>query len=114
MAFETRPWGGYEVWGEGPGWLCKRIEVAPGARLSLQTHRWRDERWVVAEGAATLTLGEETRDLAPGDVVEIPAGRAHRVANPGEAPLVLIEVQLGEPLSEDDIERHEDDYGRAG
>jgi mannose-6-phosphate isomerase len=92
----------------------KRLEVQPHQRLSYQRHRRRSEHWFVVSGTARVTLDGDDHDLRPGTAIDIPVGAAHRVANPGEEPLVFIEVQHGESFGEDDIERLEDDFGRAG
>ena len=108
-----RPWGRYLVLEEGPGWKIKRIDVAPGKRLSYQRHKSRAEHWMVVAGRARVTLDGEVRELAPGSTIDIPSGAAHRIENPGGVPLTFIEIQRGAYLGEDDIERLEDDYGRA-
>jgi len=107
------PWGYWEVLLDEPDYKVKRIRVDPGRRLSYQRHKKRREHWVVAAGNPTVTLEGVDTDLAPGQAVDIPEGAAHRLANRGETAAVIIEVQLGEYLGEDDIERIEDDYGRA-
>lgn len=111
---DTRPWGSYTVLDEGAGFKVKRIEVAPGKRLSLQRHAHRAEHWTVVAGAAEVTLGDQTHAVATGGSIQVEVGQWHRAANTGEQPLVFIEVQRGDYLGEDDIERSEDDYGRAG
>ncbi|MFQ3666712.1 MAG: mannose-1-phosphate guanylyltransferase/mannose-6-phosphate isomerase, partial [Sphingomonadaceae bacterium] len=93
-----RPWGSFRVLGQGEGWQVKRIAVKPGGRLSLQTHAYRAETWVVAAGRALVTLDDETRELAAGQSVEIGIGARHRLENPGPEPLELIEVQRGSYL----------------
>jgi mannose-1-phosphate guanylyltransferase / mannose-6-phosphate isomerase len=107
-----RPWGRYEAKDAGAGFQVKRITVDPGQQLSLQSHRHRAEYWVVVQGTALVTLDDKRLELAPGQSVYIPLGAKHRLANPGSAPLVLIEVQTGDYLGEDDIVRYADDYGR--
>jgi mannose-6-phosphate isomerase-like protein (cupin superfamily) len=109
---ETRPWGAFRVLDEGPGYKVKRITVKPGGRLSLQTHDRRSEHWVVARGTARVTVGETVRDLKPDQGVYIALGQKHRLENPGDRDLELIEVQCGDYLGEDDIVRHEDIYNR--
>ncbi|MCB9676786.1 MAG: mannose-1-phosphate guanylyltransferase/mannose-6-phosphate isomerase [Alphaproteobacteria bacterium] len=109
----ARPWGGFRVVDAGDGFQVKRIHVGPGERLSLQRHASRDEHWVVVKGAGLVVVGDEARPLAVGEHVDIPRGVAHRIENPGPTELVLVEVQLGDYLGEDDIERLEDAYGRA-
>lgn len=108
-----RPWGYYESVDSGPGYQVKRIVVNPGQALSLQRHRRRAEHWVVVSGSARVTRDDEVFDLGANQSVYIPLGAKHRLENPGEAPLQLIEVQSGDYLGEDDIERFEDRYQRA-
>lgn len=109
-----RPWGSYRTTDCGDGFQTKRIIVNPGARLSLQKHRHRSEHWVVVSGTAEVTVGSEVRLLGENEFAYIPAGTVHRLGNPGQDPLHLIEVQCGSYLGEDDIVRLEDQYGRAG
>jgi mannose-1-phosphate guanylyltransferase / mannose-6-phosphate isomerase len=108
-----RPWGTYTILEEGPGFKIKRIEVKPGARLSLQSHRHRSEHWVVVSGTATVTNGERELAVDTNQSTFIPAGNRHRLENATRTPLVIIEVQSGAYLGEDDIVRFEDKYGRA-
>jgi mannose-1-phosphate guanylyltransferase/mannose-6-phosphate isomerase len=110
---DSRPWGDWRVIDCGPGFVVKRIRVAPGQHLSLQRHRHRAEQWVVVMGTARVTRNAEVFDLAPGQSAQIGLGDIHRVSNPGEATMEFIEVQTGALLSEDDIERLEDMYGRV-
>ena len=108
-----RPWGSYEVLASGPGHQVKRLAVQPGARLSLQSHRLRAELWCVVAGTAEATLDGVVSRLLVGDVLRIPVGAVHRLANPDvDETLVVVEVQTGESFSEDDITRYEDDFGR--
>jgi mannose-6-phosphate isomerase len=109
---DIRPWGSWHVIDKGKGFQVKRIHVSPGARLSLQTHRYRAEHWAVIQGVATATVGEETLQVPTGGSIDIAIGAKHRLANDGEDELVVIEVQLGEYTGEDDIVRLQDDYGR--
>ena len=111
--FDRRPWGTYTVLEEGTTFKVKRIEVLPGKRLSYQKHSQRAEHWVVVEGTAKVTLDGEEITVATGEAIDIPIGAAHRVENPGDVDLIFIEVQRGSYLGEDDIERLQDDYGRA-
>lgn len=113
MESDTRPWGSYHVIDEGPQYKVKRIEVLGGKRLSYQKHASRAEHWFVASGEAEVTLDGATHRLNAGQSIDIPLGAAHRIANPGDAKLVFIEVQSGTYLGEDDIVRLEDDFGRA-
>jgi len=108
-----RPWGYYLVLMEDAGYKVKQFVVKPGSRLSLQRHRHRAEHWQVVRGEGVVTLGKETVRLVPGGSIDIPLGALHRVESVGEENLVVIEVQRGEYVGEDDIERFEDDYGRA-
>lgn len=107
-----RPWGSYEVLAEAPNSKVKRITVNPGQELSLQLHYHRAEHWVVVNGTALVTQGEEERLLHEDESVYIPLGVKHRLQNPGCLPLQIIEVQTGSYLGEDDIVRFEDVYGR--
>ncbi len=110
-----RPWGSYTVLEDhDSGYKLKKIEVNPGASLSLQSHRRRSEHWVVVSGTATVTRGEEMFTVSRNESTYIPIGEKHRLANDGEAPLQIVEVQVGDYLGEDDIERFDDDYGRSG
>lgn len=106
-----RPWGTYAVLQEGVGFKLKRIEVKPGARLSLQSHKHRSEHWVVLSGKALVTNGEEQIELQPNQSTYIPLGNKHCLENPGIEKLILIEVQCGDYLGEDDIEQYEYNYG---
>ncbi len=107
-----RPWGSFEVLTEGAGFKVKRITVLPGARLSLQSHDHRAEHWVLVAGEALVTNGDSESRLLPNQSTYIPAGQVHRLANPGSQPAILIEVQTGAYLAEDDIHRFSDDYAR--
>lgn len=109
----TRPWGTYTVLEEGPRFKIKRIEVKPGASLSLQMHHHRSEHWIVVCGMARVVNGEREMFVGANESTYIPAGHKHRLENPGVLDLVMIEVQSGEYLGEDDIVRFEDVYGRA-
>jgi mannose-1-phosphate guanylyltransferase / mannose-6-phosphate isomerase len=108
-----RPWGTYTVLEEGTGFKIKRIEVKPGASLSLQLHRHRSEHWVVVSGTARVFNGGNELDLVSNQSTFIPPGHKHRLSNPGAERLVIIEVQTGGYLGEDDIVRFDDVYGRA-
>ncbi|MDA0656640.1 MAG: mannose-1-phosphate guanylyltransferase/mannose-6-phosphate isomerase [Proteobacteria bacterium] len=107
-----RPWGSYQDIDAGDRFRVKRIIVNPGGRLSLQRHKFRAEHWVVVRGEAEVTRGEDEMTLGPDQSVYIPIGEIHRLENKGAEPLHLIEVQTGEYVGEDDIERLEDVYGR--
>lgn len=109
----NRPWGSYTVLEEDQeGFKIKRIEVAPGARLSLQSHNQRSEHWVVVSGTATVTNGNEVITVQKNQSTYIPIGSKHRLENLGTEPLHIVEIQVGEYLGEDDIRRYEDNYGR--
>lgn len=108
-----RPWGWYDSIDQGPGFKVKRIMVKPGGRLSLQKHDRRAEHWVVVSGTAEVTCGEKTMHLYANQSTYIPPGEMHRLVNPGDTPLEIIEVQSGDYLGEDDITRFDDQYGRA-
>lgn len=108
-----RPWGMYRSLGAGERFQVKSLMVDPGARLSLQSHRHRAEHWVVVRGRARVTRDDQTIDLAENQSTYIPAGCRHRLENPTDQPLWIIEVQSGDYLAEDDIIRHDDAYGRA-
>jgi len=105
-----RPWGWYESLAMAPDFQVKRIMVRPGAKLSLQSHRHRAEHWVVVSGTARVTIGETVRDLGVNQSCYVPLGERHRLENPGEDELHLIEVQSGDYLGEDDITRYDDVY----
>lgn len=109
---DERPWGRYEVLEEREGYKVKRLEVKPGARLSLQRHARRAEHWVVVSGTADVVCGERELRLNAGEHIHIPREFNHRLGNSSEEMLTLIEVQLGDYLGEDDIVRLEDDYKR--
>ena len=109
----TRPWGQYEVLADDDVAKVKRITVLPGQRLSYQRHARRSEHWVVVAGEGLVTLDGADRVVVPGDAVDVAIGAAHRIANPGNQPLVFIEVQRGVYFGEDDIVRLDDDYGRS-
>ncbi len=108
----ARPWGTYTILEEGPGFKIKRIEVKPGASLSLQLHHHRSEHWVVIRGTARVTSGENVFDLPQGESTFIPVETMHRLENRGTGTLAIIEVACGDYIEEDDIVRFDDKYGR--
>ena len=110
---EERPWGRWTVLEEGPRYKIKRLEVLPGQRMSLQMHYHRSEHWVVVAGTARVRVGDREVHIHPNQSTFVPAATLHRVENPGNIPLVIIEIQTGEYLQEDDIVRSQDDYGRV-
>lgn len=109
----VRPWGRYDIIDQGDGFQAKRLTVIPGGKLSYQRHQKRAERWVVVRGVATVTLDDVGSEFQVGEVVFVPVMAKHRIENRAESTLLLIEVQLGDYLGEDDIERFEDAYGRT-
>jgi mannose-1-phosphate guanylyltransferase/mannose-6-phosphate isomerase len=109
----ARPWGWYDSVDEGERFKVKRIQVKPGASLSLQMHHHRAEHWIVVKGTAEITNGDKVIILSENQSTYIPQGETHRLANPGKTPLEIIEVQSGSYLGEDDIVRFEDNYGRS-
>ena len=109
----TRPWGWYDSIDQGERFKVKRIQVKPGASLSLQMHQHRAEHWVVVKGVAEITNGDQVITLTDNQSTYIPQGQIHRLANPGKTPLEIIEVQSGSYLGEDDIVRIKDLYGRG-
>lgn len=109
----SRPWGWFETIEEGERFRVKQIQVEPGGKLSLQKHWHRSEHWVVVKGTALVTRGDSTHILRENESTFIPATTPHRLENPGKIPLLLIEVQSGEYVGEDDIVRMEDIYGRS-
>ena len=109
----ARPWGWYDSVDEGERFKVKRIQVKPGASLSLQMHHHRAEHWIVVKGIAEITNGDQVITLHENQSTFIPQGQTHRLANPGKEPLEIIEVQSGSYLGEDDIVRFEDTYGRS-
>lgn len=106
-----RPWGSYTLLEEN-GYKIKRITIKPGKRLSLQRHYHRSEHWIVVSGTARIVVDGKETLLRKGESTFVPAGALHRIENPGKIPLEIIEVQIGEYIEEDDIERIEDDFGR--
>jgi mannose-1-phosphate guanylyltransferase/mannose-6-phosphate isomerase len=109
----ARPWGWYDSIDMGERFQVKRIAVKPGASLSLQMHHHRAEHWIVVKGTAKVTNGEDIFFLEENQSTYIPIGAKHRLENPGENDLEMIEVQSGDYLGEDDIIRFEDSYGRS-
>ena len=110
---DHRPWGWFESLARGDRFQVKRIVVRPGAALSLQSHHHRSEHWIVVEGTARVTVGSQVQLISENQSIYIPLGEKHRLENPGKLPMVLIEVQTGSYLGEDDIVRFEDVYSRS-
>ncbi|QFT97585.1 Alginate biosynthesis protein AlgA [Roseovarius sp. THAF8] len=110
---DHRPWGWFESLARGKRFQVKRIHVHPGAALSLQSHNHRSEHWIVVQGTAKVTIDGKEELITENQSVYIPLGAVHRMENPGKVPMVLIEVQTGSYLGEDDIIRYEDVYARS-
>lgn len=110
---DTRPWGTWEVTDCGKNFCVKHIMVLPNGILSLQSHNYRAEHWIIVSGAATVTLGTETLLKNAGESVYIPVKTKHRIQNTSSEPMEFVEVQYGENLDEGDIVRYEDAYGRV-
>ena len=108
-----RPWGSYTSLIEGDEWLVKRIEVNPGAKLSLQMHKFRAEHWIVVSGKANVEIDNKSFILEENQSTYIPLGSMHRLSNPNQSLLTIIEIQSGKYIGEDDIIRFKDNYGRA-
>jgi len=109
---DVRPWGSWEVLDQGRDYKVKRLTVRGSSRLSLQTHAHRSEYWMIVAGTATCVVGDRELVMEAGESVRVPVGTPHRIGNHEEDDLILVEVQLGAYLGEDDIVRLEDDYGR--
>ena len=107
-----RPWGYFISLEEHPNWQVKLLNIKPGEKLSLQMHEYRSEHWIVVEGQASIEIGEKSLLLNKNQSTYIPKKTKHRLHNPGQTPLNVIEVQSGNYLGEDDIVRFEDNYGR--
>jgi mannose-1-phosphate guanylyltransferase/mannose-6-phosphate isomerase len=110
---DHRPWGWFESLAMGERFQVKRIVVHPGAALSLQSHHHRAEHWVVVEGTARVSVNDDVKLISENQSIYIPLGAKHRMENPGKVPMVLIEVQTGAYLGEDDIIRYDDIYARC-
>lgn len=108
-----RPWGYYEVLSDASDHKVKRIVVAPEGRLSLQSHKLRNEHWFVVSGEGRAVIEDRDVPINAGCMVDIPASTRHRAQNSSDKNLIIIEVQTGKYFGEDDIERFEDDYGRV-
>lgn len=108
-----RPWGNYITIEEGAQWKVKKIEVNPGGSLSLQMHKFRSEHWVIVSGVAQINIDDKIFNLKPNESCYVPKGKKHRLSNQSTETLIVIEVQIGEYLEEDDIYRYDDKYGRS-
>ena len=109
---DFRPWGWFESLKLDGCFQIKRIFVKPGAAISLQSHKYRSEHWIVVEGVAKVTIDDEIKLINVGQSVYVPKKAIHRLENPSKSPTIIIEVQIGNYLGEDDIERYEDLYSR--
>ena len=112
-ASDVRPWGTWEILDTGDRHTVKRIVVRPGQKLSLQSHKHRDEHWIITQGTARVTNGDKIVEAPENTHVFIPAETKHRIENAGDTDVVFIEVQTGDLLDENDIVRYEDVYGRV-
>ena len=110
---DTRPWGTWEILDAGEGFCVKRIKVMPNSMLSLQSHNFRSEHWIIIKGEAIVTLGEEKLLKHTNEAVYIPVKTKHRIQNDTKEDMEFIEIQAGDTLDENDIIRYEDIYGRA-
>ncbi|MDR1323692.1 MAG: phosphomannose isomerase type II C-terminal cupin domain [Candidatus Margulisbacteria bacterium] len=110
---ENRPWGSFEVLLDNVNYKVKTLTVSPQKRLSLQSHKWRSENWVVVAGQAYVEIDDEFLILDKGQHVFIPIGAKHRLENKGEVDLVVVETQTGDYFGEDDIVRYADDFQRT-
>ena len=110
---DFRPWGNFQSIEKGSSWQVKKLELKPKASISLQMHKHRSEHWIIVDGYAKVEIDEEISFLNKNESIYIPLGSKHRLSNPGNKPLILIEVQSGNYLGEDDIVRFEDNYGRS-
>jgi mannose-6-phosphate isomerase-like protein (cupin superfamily) len=113
LEHDERPWGSYDVLAVAPHFKLKLLHVKPGARLSLQRHQQRLEHWVVVAGVAEVEIDGQASMLSAGQHVLIPLLAKHRLRNPGDTLLTVAEIATGAAVREDDIERFDDDYGRA-
>jgi mannose-1-phosphate guanylyltransferase/mannose-6-phosphate isomerase len=107
-----RPWGSYTILEQGPRYKIKRVVVNPAEKLSLQTHAHRSEHWVVVKGTAKVSIGDQEIIIHENESAYVPKSTLHRIENTGKIPVEIIEVQNGEYIEEDDIERFDDSYGR--
>ena len=111
---DTRPWGTWEVLESAPNYCVKKITVKPSGRLSLQLHHHRSEHWIMVDGEAVVTLGDEQFTKKSNEAIYIPCETKHRIQNNTDKDLIFIEVQTGDNLDENDIVRLDDVYGRVG
>ena len=107
-----KPWGLYQILEQGKNHLVKKILVKPGGKLSLQSHKYRSEHWIIVEGVATITINKKIKNLKSNESIFIPKQAKHRLENNKKKNLIVVEVQYGNSLQEEDIIRYEDAYGR--
>lgn len=107
-----KPWGLYQILEQGKNYLVKNILVKPGGKLSLQSHKYRSEHWIIVEGVATITINKKIKNLKSNENIFIPKQEKHRLENNKKKNLIVVEVQYGNILQEKDIIRYEDAYGR--
>jgi mannose-1-phosphate guanylyltransferase/mannose-6-phosphate isomerase len=107
-----KPWGSYTNLEEAENYLVKRLDVLPGEKLSMQSHKFRSEHWTIVDGTATVTMDGKTHTLRKNESIFIPQNSKHRLENLSQSPLSIIEVQTGSKISEEDIQRYEDLYDR--
>ena len=112
MINEDRPWGSFTVIHNDSRCQVKKLEVNPGMRLSLQSHKYRAEHWFIISGSGLVQLENDVIKVQKGNSVDIPIGTKHRITSTSDHPLIFVEVQTGISFDEDDITRHEDDFGR--
>lgn len=111
--FEKRPWGSFRTLDKTEKYHVKELTIEPNQRLSLQSHKFREEHWYVVSGSAEVTIDEDIHLMVKGDSIDIPLGTIHRIQNNGAIEqLIIIEIQTGIYFGEDDIIRYEDDYNR--
>ena len=110
---DKRPWGEFQVIDSGDGFQVKRITALPGRRLSLQSHKFRKEHWIVSCGEAEVEIDNKISKLKIAESIDIPLGAIHRLSNKSKSKLIIIEIQFGNYLGEDDIIRYEDDFNRT-
>jgi mannose-6-phosphate isomerase len=113
LDYEERPWGSFTVLVDDADHKVKSILVAPGQRISYQTHARRSEHWFIVRGQGSVVLDGVLHEVGPGSTIDVPQGMAHRIKNAGDEDLIFIEVQHGDYFGEDDIVRLDDDFGRT-
>ena len=111
--FEERPWGRFDILKDFPHFKSKVIQVNPGAQISYQSHKKREEHWIIIKGEGLVIVNEVETVVQPGSYVKVPQGAKHRIRNTGKIDLEFVEVQLGSYFGEDDIIRYQDDYQRT-